>query len=353
MKKTLLSVIFAATAIISKAQPITITASDMPVSGDSLRYSYVSPVGSTIDISTTGANSTWNFSTLVPVSQGLDSYKPALLVNAAYGLISLNAYGYKVADSLPGASTLPISVSDLYTFFSKKNNPSRFVAEAFAAKIAGTPIPIVYSDEDEWYEFPLDYNDVDNSTFKLSYSFVGLGAFSQQGTRNTTVDGWGTITTPHFTTPVNCLRIRSVVDEIDTFKFQTTVMPIVRTTVDYKWLANGEHYPILWITTTVTAGNETVSAVRFRDHYRQSLGVTNVARSIQELKAYPNPAYDITTLAIPQDWKHYTVELFDAQGKLVMQSQNTPEINTAGISTGLYIVRVTSADNIGYVRLVK
>jgi hypothetical protein len=352
MKKAILTSIAILSCAVSQAQPITITASDMPVVGDSLRYSYVSPIDP-IDISTNGANVTWNFSAIIPVTQALDVYRFAAAVNPAYLLISPTAYGYKVADSLPGASTLPVSVSELYTFFNKKSNPSRFVAEAFAAKVAGTPVPINYSDEDEWYMFPLDFNDVDSSTFKLSYTFPGLGSFSQQGTRHTTVDGWGTITTPHFSTPMNCLRVRSIVDEVDTFKFQTTTFPIVRKTVDYKWLANGEHYPILWITTTVVGGNETVSAVRFRDHYRHSLGVANVAASVQELKLHPNPATDITTLSIPRDWKHYSVEVFDVQGKLVLHTQDTPELSVAGISRGQYIVRVVSADKIGYVRLVK
>ena len=352
MRKVLLTSITILVAAAAHAQPITITANDMPVVGDSLRYSYVSPLDP-IDIATNGANVTWNFGAIVPVSQAVDLYQKAIVVNPLYFSISPTAYGYKVADSLPGASALPLSVSELYTFFNIKSNPSRFVAEAFAAKVAGTPVPITYSDEDEWYTFPLDYSDVDSSTFKLSYTFPGLGSFSQEGTRHTTVDGWGTITTPHFTTPVNCLRVRSVVDEVDTFKFQTTTMPIVRKTVDYKWLANGEHYPILWITTTVTGGNETVSAVRFRDHYRHSLGVANVAASIQELKAFPNPASEFTTLSIPQNWNHFTVELFDAQGKLVMQSQNNPEINTARLSNGQYLVRVVSNDNVGYVRLIK
>jgi hypothetical protein len=187
----------------------------------------------------------------------------------------------------------------------------------------------------------------------LSYTFPGLGSFSQQGTRQTTVDGWGSITTPHFSTPVNCLRVRSIVDEVDTFKFQTTTLPIARKTVDYKWLANAEHYPILWITTTVVAGNETVSAVRFRDHYRHSLGVANVAASVQELKAFPNPATDATTLSIPQDWKYYTVEVFDAQGKLITYSQNTSVLHTASLAAGQYIIRVISVDQVGYARFQK
>lgn len=352
MKKLLLSAFLVLGAVAAHAQPITITVLDMPVTNDTLRYSYVDPIADTIDLSVTGANTTWNFNDLVPVAQGLDVYKTALSVHPLYGSISPGAYGYKIADSLPGPAT-PVAITEIYNFFSKKNNPSRFVAEAFAAKVAGTPIPINYSDEDEWYLFPLDYNDYDSTTFRLSYSFMGLGSFSQEGTRKTTVDGWGTITTPYTTTPQNCLRVRSVIEEVDTIRFQGNTTPIERNTVEYKWLTNGEHYPLLWVTTTITAGQETVSAIRFRDNYRIALGITSPSPSVQELSAYPNPATHTTTLGIPADWKHYSVEVFDAAGKLITTTTNQPQLNTSAFSKGHYIIRVTSQGSVGYVRLVK
>ena len=326
----------------------------MPVAGDTLRYSYALAIDASTVITTTGPNITWNFDTLTPISQAVDAYKHALQVSPAYAIISLSAYGYKIADSLPGASTLPLSISELYNFFNKKTNPSRFVAEAFAAKVAGTPVPVNYSDEDEIYFFPLDYGDEDSSTYRLSHSFASIGSFVQEGNRKTTVDAHGTITTPHFTTPQSCIRVRSVLNEVDTFTFGTTVTPISRTQVDYKWLVQGEHYPALWITTTVVGGQEVMNAIRFRDNYRTSLGVADIASSFHELTAFPNPATsDNVTLNIPASWKQYSVEVFDAAGRLSLSVQNSPKLNVSNLANGHYIVRVTSGDHIGYVRMVK
>jgi hypothetical protein len=342
------------------AAQITITAADMPVSGDTLRSSAANPAVS-VNFSTTGANTTWNYASLVPVSQTVDTYKTALQVNAAYAVtISPNAYGYKVFDTLSavGSQTLPISVEKGYTFFSKKPNgsPNRFVAEGFGAIVAGFPTPAAYDDEDEWYFFPLAYGDHDTSTFHLNVNILGLGSLIQSGTRHTMVDGWGTVTTPYFTSPVNCIRVRSEVTEIDSVVFNGTPLPpIPRHYVEYKWLANNQHYPVLWITTNVVGSNETVTGVRYRDSRRQGLaGIAGTNTPVRELKAYPNPAVNgYVQLDVPAAWKVYTAEVFDMQGRLMQTVQNNPELDLRTLAAGNYLVRVSAGAEAGFVRITK
>lgn len=350
MKKAILFLTLLMSIQFADAQ-ITVTAADMPVSGDTLRFSFASPTDPAVDISTTGANTTWDFSGLVPVAQNIDAYKTALQVNASYALtISPTAYGYKIADTLPGVSSnaLPVTVTNIYNFFSKKNSPSRFVAEAFAANISGLPTPINYSNEDEWYYFPLQFGNIDSSDYALSYSIGGLGGLVMNGTRKTTVDGWGTIKTPFFSTPVNCIRVKTVINEIDTVTISTTSMGIPRNSIEYKWLVNGEHYPALWITTKPTGSSETVTNVRYRDNY-QATSVKNVALSVQKLNAYPIPVKNELHISIPETWKQYSVEIFDIAGKLVNTSNNKNVINCNALASGQYIARVTSENNLGFV----
>jgi hypothetical protein len=339
---------------------ITITATDVPVSGDTLRSSAASPLV-TVNFSTTGANTTWNYASLAAVSQTVDTYKTALQVNVAYAAtISTSAYGYKVFDTLSavGSQTLPITIKDGYTFYSKKptSAPNRFVAEGFGAIVAGFPTPAAYDDEDEIYFFPLAYGDHDSSTFHLNVSILGLGSLIQTGKRHTMVDGWGTITTPYFTSPVNCIRVRSEVTETDTVIFNGTALPpIPRHYVEYKWLANGQHYPALWITTNIVGGNETVSSVRYRDTRRSGLaGIAGTSAPVRELKAYPNPAVNgYVTLEMPAAWKAYTTEIFDMQGRLVQTAQNSPEMDVRALAPGNYLVRVSAGSEAGYVRITK
>ncbi|MEZ5016270.1 MAG: T9SS type A sorting domain-containing protein [Flavipsychrobacter sp.] len=339
---------------LSAVAQISIDASDMPVAGDTLRYSTANVVGASINLNDTGTNKTWNFSSLTPVAQAVDAYKTALQVNPLYVLISLQAYGYKIGDTLPIPSgTLPISVKDLYSFFSKKSSPSRFVAEAFAANISGLPTAFNYSDEDEWYYFPLQYGNTNNSTFDLKMQLASIASFQQKGTRKTKVDGWGTIITPFYTTPTNCIRIRSEIDEVDSVKISIApAFGLPRKTIDYKWLAKGEHYPAMWVTTTVVGGTETITAIRYRDKYRP-LSVANIGSDIMVLKAYPNPAADIVTIDLPKEWTNYQIACFDMQSKLVAQSVNANRIDISNWAAGVYMARVISGDHTGYVWITK
>ena len=358
MKNCLLSILLIGSAFIANAQ-VSITANDMPVNGDTLRYSTTLATGFNINLNDTGANKVWSFDTLTPMLQRVDEYKSVLQVNPVYAAVitSLTAYGYKVADTLGlGSSPLPVSVTEVYTFFNKKTSPSsRFVAEGFGARISGTPVPAVYSNEDEWYFFPLNYGNDDTSDFYLKVQVPSVGSLVQQGDRYTKVDAWGTIKTPFFTTPQNCIRVRTEVVAVDSV--QVSPLPAIgvpRRTVDYKWLIPGEHYPALWITTTITGSTETITAVRYRDSYRPaSIQDAVKGNTISRLDIYPNPATDDIQIAIPGNISVYTVEVYDMQGRVLMLVKNENVINIAELVPGNYLVRLVYENGVGYAPLVK
>ncbi len=356
MKNCLLTLLLISVISNANAQ-VTITANDMPVNGDTLRYSTTLALGFNINLNDTGANKVWNFDTLTPMLQRVDEYKSALQVNPAYAvLISPAAYGYKVADTLGlGSTPLPVTVTEVYTFFSKKNSPSRFVAEGFGARISGTPIPAVYANEDEWYFFPLNYGNDDTSDFYLKVQVPSVGSLVQEGDRFTKTDAWGTIKTPYFTTAQNCIRVRSEVLAVDSV--QVSPLPAIgipRRTVDYKWLIPGEHYPALWITTTITGSTETITAVRYRDSYRPS-SIQDVAKgnTISRLDIYPNPAFNLLHLNISANVREYIVEVYDMQGRVLMSVQNEDIMNIAELVPGNYLVRLSHESGVAYAPFVK
>jgi hypothetical protein len=320
------------------SQSISITASDMPANGDMLLHSNAT-VPANFNINDTGANKTWDFSSLSPLSQTIDTYKTAIQAGYMGGGIAVTAYGYKVFDSLsfPGA---PVSAKNGYTFFNIKNSPSRFIAEGFGANISGFPIAAGYSNEDTIYVFPLTYGNTKNSSYKLTASLAGIGSLSQQGTRQTRVDAWGTIKTPYFTTPVAVIRVRSEVNETDTVKLPTGNIAVPRHYVEYKWLANSEHYPALIVTTTVNGTSETPTAAQYRD-MKRSLGISGPAVSKEVLHVYPNPATTGEVIVdVPAHWQRYNVRVFEMSGKLVKFLSNTSHIPTSGLSAGHYIIFV-------------
>jgi hypothetical protein len=332
---------------------ITITASDMPVSGDTLRYSNANITSSTFSIADSGTAKIWNFSSLTALNQGVDTFKSAGAVHFSYALtISPSAYGYKVSDSFPGLSSIiPVSVTNLYTFFSKKSSPSRYVAEGFAAMISGLPTPVNYSDEDEWYYFPLNYGREDSSTYALTFSIPSVASIKQKGYRKSKVDGWGTIVTPYFKTPVNCIRVRSEVNGVDTVDITVTKIGLPRRTVEYKYLVNGEHYPAVWVTSTVIGSTETVTSIRYRDSVHAGTSTTIAATSgaYFSVKSYPNPiTNNILNIDIPSKWNNYQVEIFDIAGKSVFATTNQNKLNLQHLSNGKYLLRLSSGSEIGY-----
>ncbi len=358
MKKQLLSLSFLALANIAFAQ-IIITSNDLPVSGDTLRSTAILPVGVNLNLSNTGANINWDYSALTPFSQSVDRYKTAAQVNPVYALtISPTAFGYLVADSLSTANApvqIPLAVTNIYTFFNRKNSPSRYIAEAFAASVSMLPVAANYSDEDEWYFLPLAFNDQHNSTFKLNVSVLSFGSLKIEGTRSTTVDGYGTIKTPFFTTGVPCIRVRSEVNEVDSFSAAGTTFGFPRKTVEYKWLTLGEHYPALWVVTDETTGTPVTSSARFRDNYRQGLlSITEPQSSIQFLEAYPVPAKgNKVYFKTPESWKAFTVAVFDQSGKIVAHASSQNEIDIQGLAAGNYFGRIISGNHTGYIHFVK
>lgn len=335
MTKRLLSLMTAGlmSGLAAQAQ-ITITAADMPVLGDKLTYSMATP-GTGLNLSNTGINIAWDYSFLTPIANQTDTFKtPA---QAGYTGLSGTTYGYKVADSLP-LTGLPVSINNIYTFFSIQNSPSAYVANGFAAKLNGAlNVTAPYTDVDEWYFLPMAFAKFDSSSFRLSASVLVVGSLKQSGWRKTSVDGWGTITTPYFTTPVQVLRVRSEVNEIDSVNFSGNDFVIPRHYIDYKWLANGEHYPALWITTTVLGSTETPTAVRYRD--RQIVGVKSVSHTAQPLEVYPNPALGADVhIRVPAEWHGFTVHLFDMNGRLIRSEVNAKTIATSNLAAGNYSI---------------
>lgn len=338
---------------------ITITAADMPVGGDTLRYSFSSPADSAISPADSGANITWNYA-LSPIRQSVDSYLTAFQVNPLYFLtVGSTAVGYKVADSLPLGGFLPISIQQVYTFFEKKTTPSsRFIANAFAANISGIPTPILYTEPDVWYFFPLTYHSYDSSKFILNITVPTLGGIKETGYRKTRVDGWGTITTPYYTTPVNCIRVRSEIHQVDSIPLGPIKIGFPVNTVEYKWLVSGDHYPALWVTSNLLAGGgETITSVKYRDVWRDTTTVTRVTEGPVQLlavDAYPNPSPDgKVTLVLPASWGVFSVSVYDLASVEITHIENRRNLDLSALPSGTYMCRVTSGNATGYVKIIR
>lgn len=243
------------------AQP-SISNASMPKSGDTLRYSNASPTALPTGWQTGGSAQTWDFSKLSSTGQGLYEYLSSS--KTPYAFYFFNQIGQKTADTI---SLGVITITNVYSFYT--NNTKVFKAEGIGYSASGFPLAANYSDDDEIYQFPLNFNDKDTSTFKFNLTIPG-GIFSviSTGKRINLVDGYGTVKTP-YKEYSDALRVKTIVDQIDTVNSQFGKFAIPRKTISYKWLVGTERIPVLEIIgNELPNGTFTPNQVRYRDAYK-------------------------------------------------------------------------------------
>jgi hypothetical protein len=338
--------LFVGVSICFSQSPISLTSSNFPTNGDTLRYS-VAQMSASINYTQTGANFTWNYNTLIPNSQGVRAYKLGLLTSYAFFFTGLNEYGEKIADTL-GAG--PLTITNLYNFYKKQTSPvNAYVVDGSGMTFSSIPVPSYYSDKDELYMFPMNYLNYDSTSFKFSTLTTTLIPikYSKTGYRVTKVDGWGTITTPYGT--AQCLRVVTTQYSQDSIK--NTIIPIpfgfANNQRSYQWLTASSKIPYLEVNGNLIGNNFTVTQIRYRDSYRNILSVGELNTELG-FSIYPNPVSEKLIFSINKE--NLAAKIYDAAGKLVLDIEKVPsngaknELNVEKLSPGLYHVHLTESN---------
>ena len=310
---------------------------------DSLRLSVARAVlpASAPPLSRRGANQTWNYAGLVPASQRVEAYVPAsVVINTslfysftfgALGGVNRATVASPQALPIPAGANLPIPVTDTYQFYNLAAAgamPQDFRSVGFGASLSGTAIPVTYASaaqQDVLYRFPLSFAslaDSSSSFFSTPTAIATAGYLSQKRKRVNTPDAWGTLTTPFGT--FQTVRVVTRLIDHDSVAFGGTPgqgfdIPLTR---EYKWLAKGQHVPVLTITTRLLAGQEVVSGVEYRDSYRRIISLaTRDAALDAGLAAAPNPSVvgSALTLSVPAGSGPLTISATDVVGRLLFR----------------------------------
>jgi len=353
-KKYLLQLSILISGIIYAQSPISLSNSNMPGSGDTLRYSNakLSSIG---NYTQTGTNFVWNYSTLEPMSQALRAYKSALLTPYAFFFLGFNEYGEKIADTL-GAG--PVVMTNYYNFYKKQTTPvNAYIADGVGLTFSAIPVPSYYSDKDELYHFPMTYPKYDSTSFKFSTATSTLIPikYSKTGYRVTVVDGWGSVTTPYGT--ANCLRLITTQYSQDSIKNNIVPIPfgVANNQRSYQWLTSSSKIPFLEVNGNLIGNNFTLTQVRYRDLARTIVGVKeNNAEA--EFIMYPNPVKDKLYLSAI---KNQLIEIFNIEGKLVYSeitekgAEGVKMINVSLLGQGIYLVRLSNDANMQCFKFIK
>lgn len=250
---------------------ITIDSSHMPKSGDSLQYSIaVIDTNILFNFQDTGANLQWDYSSLIPIRQGVSEYLTSS--QTPYSAAIKNRIAEKLADTLV---IQEFEILDVFEFY--KNDSNEFAKDYRAGRIpTGLPFipffefPLPYRDKDEIYQFPLEYKDRDSSTYEfvLDTNLVILSIYyGTKGYRINEVDAWGELITPYDT--FNCIRVVSDIVGYDTINFADNDFGIESHTREYKWLTQDLSIPALTISGQVINDSIFIPVtVQYRDSSR-------------------------------------------------------------------------------------
>jgi hypothetical protein len=345
MKKIVALLFFCLYGMNSYSQ-ITVTNADFASAGDTARFSTASPM-SAVDLTLTGANYTWDFSFLQPVSQDVDTFLSVTSTPFVYVLVF--GLSSNVAKKGFDLSALPaVPVSDIYNFYNRSSNNYR--QTGFGASVSGITTPLSFNSPDIIYDFPVNFGNIDSSDSDYSLAIPGLASAVGSQRRVNTVDGWGSVTTPYGT--FNALRIKSTITGEDSLFLDTlgqgfaAPRPLTR---EYKWLANGQDIPVLEIVTSeLVAGVETVNSIRYKDSIRTT-GLNAIPYLSGEPALSPNPSRNHDVLATIDLKQPAVVGIFirSIEGKLL--DQKSVDLNSGkqnilvkssslSLSPGVYLV---------------
>jgi hypothetical protein len=359
MKKIVLLFVTSLTTIVN-GQGITLTSQDFANGGDTVRTSSATDNG--YDFTSTGAAYSWDFSALTANNQNLRNFSPMseapFFVQFLFGFTAPSNYqaSYFIESSdLPIAtitSFLPITIENIYQY--AKVSADSITNIGYSMKVTSNgstfDLPIKSDTIETHYSLPLAFGDTHFSRgfSKIDFNPIYNAIWNQHRTRSTTVDGYGSLTTPYGTFDV--LRVRHDITETDSIYTDVLILggtwiPLDLPNVhEYEWWTNGELMPLLKFTTNDVLGNEVVSSIEYRDFY---LGLD---AGIEELnwnaEMYPVPATDLLTVRSEKNLTKATV--VDQFGRQVLQENlsHTPWVvfDVSGLTPGVYTIRLFAGD---------
>jgi len=322
-----------------------ITKSDFLVVGDSIGVS--SSTDFTIDYTTTGANSTWDFSDLTENNQlfeiAHDVSTAGFIIGLQFGVGAPNQYKasfYQSFDGLPLAQLgglLPVNIESINRMVKTENDKVTY--PGYSLKVSGQQVGFRSDTIETAYILPLNYGDTYASRgyTNIGFSPIYNAQIIQYRQRESTVDGEGQLLTPFGTYEV--IRIHHQIEEQDSIRIDTNPwIKINRTFNEYEWWAKELKRPVLKIETEVTFGNEMPTRITYLNGKSADLN-----KNTFKVALFPNPTSDQLTIAYNENIK--AIHIYSLDGKKVFsQATNSKEItiDISYLEPGMYSLHAMS-----------
>ncbi len=324
---------------------ITIDHTNMPQADDTHRIS-IGTLDSSLkgEYEKIGANQTWDFSLLKADRQNLKQF-----FNSKDTPYRINGkIAEKIGDTLRQDGLVLVNVYEFYTSDSRA-----FVKDQRAATIETGIIPMVldpiYSDPDEVYQFPLNYLDVDSSTFKFVFNFpVFKVYYGSEGDRINKVEGWGKVTTPFGT--FNCLKVVTDIISFDSISFNNNNSSYFNYQREYKWLTRDFNIPVLTITGNVDNNVFQPVAVEYKDSIRDvpSIYVPITSFAADTQKAKVGDTVNFINNSISLNTPKYNWDIKPESFRFVNNTnKNSKDINVVFTDSGYFDVELSVSNSYG------
>jgi hypothetical protein len=308
--------LFVTTNIIN-AQITLTSATNTPVIGDSYTYVYIPDYA--FDVSQSGANKTWDFSSATGTED-------------SYSCISLSSSSKP--SNFPSANLVLVSAT--YNTESYLSTSSSEISIE-GAYIAGTGMAI-YSDKQEYLKFPMTYNDVFNETFSGTVENISAGqTFDRVGTIEITADGYGNLILP-YTTISNVLRIKVVNISSDTYMG----FPLPETTtISYFWFDTLNKNYLANTSEVYNLGSLISSYAYYLSETDLVLDANKSNYTDNQLSFFPNPVNDYAIIKNNSFYK-IPISIYDTKSSLIKTldiKNGENRIDTSDLLSGIYIIK--------------
>jgi len=309
------------------AQPILNNYTTSPQPGD--KFYSRSCVKTGVNKGVGGANVTWDFSGIEPITVDMDS------------VIYTNCASTTYCDSVPYATVATHTTSGWgYNFYYSDTNSFRVVSNFRPGESWR------YSGEANVIAYPMTYG-----TRKVNAFFKNQPAFgnSVSATDSFIADGYGTLILP-YGTYANVLRIRVLSDYSENTSAPGYPTSINYRKEEYRWYQPGIHSPLLVMTYDPnTASAPILRSVLYYTRSKGSTGVAQYSNTLNDVSVFPNPATNELNVKLSMTrGGTVTISATDMTGRIAGAAQQqyvaagTTEImyNTTALATGIYLIKV-------------
>jgi len=322
MKKLLLS--FMAFSLVSiscvtVAQPTLTSTGTIYTTGTSfpiMTSSYVDP-------GTSGANQTWNLSSMSGTTNSTMSFV----------LPSTTANG----SSFPQANVACTTTGSTSIGYYKASATALQTCGAYGS------IAMIYSDFEDMLRYPCTYNSTYIDPWATQFVSGGY-TFYRKGNTTVTADSYGTLITPNGTY-TNVMRVH-VVQSYQDSAYMGTPYLISYTNNEYMWYKEGIN---IQIATVYTVNTSTGSTYTGGSYLTGSVGVNDSPEQQLTANLYPNPANDQVSIEYSlTSNQNVDLRLINSMGQQVktdyntegIQGNNTIKLDVADLPDGIYFTQL-------------